>query len=463
MNKDVFLDKLKKSRVVVVGLGKSGEAVSRFLYHKGYFVTAIDSFEGPDVEKTAARLSAEGIQTNIGAGAYLTIKQGDIVVISPGIKPGAPVYSHCKKIDVDIVSELDIGWIFCPAPIIAVTGSNGKSTVVTLIGEILRNAGMKVWARGNIGTPLSYNLGEMSESDIVVCEVSSFQLWTSHYFHPKVAIVLNIHHNHMDWHSCLDEYTEAKKRILRNMKKSDYVILNADDPKVKSFAAYTFARSLFFSVKSKQTGGYIEDDNIVVDINRDKSVICNYKDTSLLGIHNTSNIIAASIAGRIFNIKPLSIKQAICEFKGLDHRIQLVGSVGDVNFINDSKSTTVEATIAALKSCDKDVVLIAGGKDKGIDFSKARDILLEKVNTLVLIGEASNKLQKLFSDDLYTVKAQDLSEAVNIAYQSARDSEADVLLSPMCSSFDMFKNFENRGEAFKQAVQTLMQKHQINV
>jgi len=413
MEYENFLDKLNNSRIVVAGLGKSGLAAMELLKCKGYDVIGIDSKQRED--------------------SYLEIKDKDIVVVSPGIKPSSKIFDRIRELKLFVISELDIAAMFCKAPIIAVTGSNGKSTVVTIVGEILKASGKNTWVLGNIGVPFSEKVSQIQDDDIVVCEVSSFQLENSHFFHPYIAVVLNIHQNHLDWHKDMNEYIQAKMKITQNLTDKDYLVLNEDDPELSRFVNSTQAKTLFFNPRQEQDIDY----------------------PNLPGPHHLGNFVVSGLLTQLLGVDRDIIREVLLGFKGLPHRFQHILTIEGINFINDSKSTTIGATKAGLESYSNDVVLIAGGRNKGSDFNQIKDVVREKVKCLVLIGESSNLLNDIFREVTKIDKASSMDDAVSKAFQYGKNFNADVVLSPMCASFDMFDNFEHRGDVFSDLVRKL--------
>jgi UDP-N-acetylmuramoylalanine--D-glutamate ligase len=310
--------------------------------------------------------------------------------------------------------------MLCPATIIAVTGSNGKTTVATLIGKLLEAAGKKVFTCGNIGRPFCGELQKLKEGDLVCLEVSSFQLETIDKFKPKVAVILNFSPNHLDRHKDMQEYLEAKKRIFKNQDKTDYLVLNENDPVVKGLAQEARAEVTYFKEKD--------------------------------GLN--PNEAAALTVGSLFGVDKKTCRDVFANFKGVEHRLEQVAEIKSVEFINDSKSTTVEATAWALKTLPRPVILIAGGRDKNLDYRAILDLAVKKAKEIILIGEAKDKIRAALKGHPAIAEASSLEEAVNVAFRRARPGDC-VLLSPMCASFDMFADFEDRGRVFKQIVRNI--------
>ncbi len=412
-NKDYF----KGKKVTVAGLARSGFASANLLYDLGADVSVTDNQDNDSTRTYASQLKSKNIKIEIGRHSPEFIKDKDLLVVSPGIPDTALPIVLAKQFQIPIISEIELAWLLCPATVIAVTGSNGKTTVTTLIGKILEAGGKKVFVSGNIGNPFCSEVEKMEAGDFVSLEVSSFQLENIHEFKPKIALILNFACNHLDRYKDLQEYLAAKKRIFINQDKSDYLVLNHDDPAVKELAKETKANVVYFSQ--------------MPDLNLNQAAV----------------LAVASILG---------IDKELClevfrAFKGIEHRLEYVAKINNVTFINDSKSTTVDSTIWAFKNISCPIVLIAGGKDKGSDYSIILDLIRKKTREVILIGEAREKIKSALRGFLSIDEAPTLEEAVNLAFSKAKSGDC-VLLSPMCSSFDMFLNYEERGKIFKQAV-----------
>ncbi len=412
-NKDYFKDK----KVTVVGLARSGFACAKLLYDLGADVSVTDNQDNDSTRAYALGLKSKNIKIEIGRHTQDFIRDKGLLVISPGIPDTALPIALAGQLQIPMISEIELAWILCPATVIAVTGSNGKTTVTTLIGKILEASGKKVFVCGNIGNPFSGEVEKMKAGDFVSLEVSSFQLEKIREFKPKIALILNLSRNHLDRYKDLQEYLDAKKRIFMNQDKSDYLILNDNDLLVKELSKEAKANTAYF------------------------------KETKDLNANHAAVLAVASILG---------INKELCmkvfkEFKGIEHRLEYVAEINNIIFINDSKSTTVESTIWAFRNISRPIVLIAGGKHKGIDYSIISDLIREKTREVILIGEARGKIKDALSGFLSIDEAPTLKEAVGLAFSKAKPGDC-VLLSPMCSSYDMFLNYEERGNVFKQAV-----------
>lgn len=441
----------KDRRVTVVGLARSGMSAAFLLRDLGAEVYATDSGNSDDLMKNEELLKSKNIKVEIGEHTRPFIKDKDLIVISPGVAENSPAVIWANEEGIPIISEIELGYLCCDAPIIAITGTNGKSTVTTLIGEILKKDGKDVVVCGNLGNPFCGEIPRIKSDSIVVLEVSSFQLERIKDFRPYVSVLLNISQNHFDRHPDLNSYVNAKARIFQNQEASDWAVLNYDDALVRELKKKTKANVLYFSRANKVMGAYLEKNSLTISTNGTEQLLCEASQLKIRGGHNIENVLASLCVASIFGINPKKAEEAVKDFKGLEHRFEYVTSVDDIDFINDSKSTTVLSTMRALEACDKPVILIAGGKDKGSDFTKARSTIVLKVKDIVLIGAARDKIKEHLKGAVPITEANSMEEAVKIAYFKADKGNA-VLLSPMCASFDMFRDFEDRGRVFKEAV-----------
>ena len=415
----------KNKKVAVIGLGKSGLEAALLLFNLGAQVKVSDSGDNDSLRAKSKTLQDKNIEVELGKNSFSFIENSQLVVVSPGVKKDSSIMEFIRQKRMQVIGEIELGFMLCPAPIIAITGTNGKTTVTSLVGEILKNTGKRIFVCGNIGRPFCKYVLDMKEDDLVSLEVSSFQLENITNFKPKVAALLNFSQNHLDRHKDMQEYLDAKKRIFMNQDKEDWAVLNYDYPEVRGLSAGIKSKVLYFNKVKEE-----EDFKL------------------------NSNYRAAIAIGSIFGVS-----QDICitifkKFKGIEHRFEYVRTVNGVDFINDSKATTVEAAIWALNNLNKPAIMIAGGRDKGMDFSAIKNLLKEKVKKLVLVGETRQKIKKTLGDAVETKEVETLDEAVSFAYGDASDGDC-VLLSPMCASFDMFVNFEQRGKVFKDIVNKL--------
>jgi len=410
----------KNKKISVVGFARSGLACANLLYELGSEVYITDNQDNEYTRDCALRLVSKKIRLELGRHSREFVEDKDLVVVSPGVPDSCFAVAWAKKAAIPIISEVEVAWILCQATVIAVTGSSGKTTVTTLIGDALKKSGRKAFVCGNIGTPFTGEVSKMKEGDFVSLEISSFQLETIRQFKPKVAVVLNICRNHLDRYKDMEEYIRAKKRIYMNQDSRDFLVLNSQDKVLVDFAKDAKSKVIFF----KEAEGLNQNQAAVISV------------ASALAIDKKSCL-------DVFN-----------EFKGIEHRQEYVTKIREVFFINDSKATTVESAVWAINNISSPIILIAGGRDKGVDYREILDAAKGKVKQLVLIGEAREKIKAALEAHLAIDEADTLEEAVKKAFLKASPGDS-VLLSPMCSSYDMFKDYEERGRAFKQIVRAL--------
>jgi len=439
--------------VTVVGLARSGLAAARWLMGLGCAVRVTESGSSDALEKQAHALRRSRVAVELGGHTRDSIWGAELVVISPGVAMNAEPIRWAEEMQIPVVSELDLASWYCPGRIVAVTGSNGKSTVVTLLGEILKAANRQVVVCGNIGSPLSEFLDKMHPATVVVTEVSSFQLEGSLSFHPEIACVLNVTPNHLDRHSSMDHYQRAKGRLLSYQSQESWAVLNADDPGAFGLSAQVQGRLVSFSRTRKGTGAYISQGQLILSLPANAGPICKRSKLSLQGRHHEENALAAAALAGILGVDAQVIGKVLASFRGLQHRQQHIATIQGIAFINDSKSTTVDSGIRAIEAASGRVVLIAGGRDKGGDFRRLK-ALTRKLKAAVLLGEDGPKIASGLDGATCLHQAGDLNEAVRLAFSLAKTGES-VLLSPMCTSFDMFQDFEERGERFVEAVRSL--------
>ncbi len=441
--------------VLIVGLGKSGVAAAEILNAMGYEIYAYDKRPSNQIEDISSleKLHVKWI-TDI---TRQNIKDIDLIILSPGVPLDQEFIIDARNRGVEVISEIEAAYRISKTQIIAVTGTNGKTTTTSLIGELFKNAGYKVRVGGNIGSPLIYDCYEAGRDEIIVAEISSFQLESVKYFHPAAAVLLNITPDHLDRHKTMANYINIKSKIFMNQVKTDYAVLNYDEPNTWGIKDKINSHIIPFSRKNKLDFGlYVDDDKIFSKLGDREEKLMDSGDICIPGAHNLENSLAACAIAKEWNIDNEIIKSTLKSFKGVEHRIEFVGEKNGVKFVNDSKGTNPDAAIKAIEAVKGDIVLIAGGYDKGndyYDFIKGFD---DKVKHLILIGETAEKINIQarslgFTD---TVKADNLKNAVDEAYRLAKKGDT-VLLSPACASWDMFKNFEERGNDFKSYVNAI--------
>ncbi len=437
-------------RATVIGMARSGIAAARALHALGASVTITDKKPLDQLAEQVRALGNPGIRIEAGGHPDRIFIETDLIVLSPGV-PKIPQILAARRHGVRVISELELGWVLADAPFIGITGTNGKSTVTTLVGLMLQKSGKKTLVAGNIGNALTEEVGILHGQDWIVVELSSFQLEDIDTFRPRVATILNITQDHLDRYADITGYGEAKARIFENQHKDDVLVLNFDDPLVRALASRVPSRVVPFSrLEKHENGVFVENGNLVVK----DQIICRVDEILIKGVHNLENAMAASAMALAAGAERASVAAVLREFPGLEHRLEFVREKDGVSYINDSKGTNVGAVVKSVEGFTRPVILIAGGLDKGSDFSPLCGLFREKVKLLILIGKAADKMAKTLGGSTETVLAKTLGDAVQLAAKRAISGDV-VLLSPACASFDMFKDFEDRGRQFKEAVRNL--------
>src|SRR2546425_1317865 len=446
---------LRGKRVLVVGLGKSGVASALFLKLRGARVTVSDTKTEDELRAEIPILLDHGITVETGEHGERTFHGQDLIVVSPGVSVDALPIVQARTSGEPIIGEIELAAQFLPGPIVAITGSNGKTTTTTLTGEILSAGGLPTLVGGNIGTP-AISLAERAKPETaIVLEISSFQLETIQTFRPKVAVVLNVTPDHLDRHRTFEVYVDAKARIFENQQGSDFAVLNADDPVCVALAARTRAQVFWFSRKREvKQGAWVSDGRVLFRDSAGQREIMLVSEIPLKGTHNLANVLAAVCAGKLSGCNYTAIREAVGNFKAVEHRLEYVATVRGVEYYNDSKATNVDATIKALESFPTNIHLILGGKDKGSDYTVLNDLLRQRVKRVYTIGAAADKIESRVREAAEIVHAESLDSAVQRASASAQPGDI-VLLAPACASFDQFRNYEQRGKVFKALVQRL--------
>lgn len=445
---------LKGKKVLVVGLGKSGLAAALFLRHKGALVTVSDMRSAESLAKEIPALLDEGIMVEAGGHGLLTFRRQDLIVVSPGVPLETPELVQVRKFGLPILGELELAARFLKGKILAITGSNGKTTTTALAGEILKEAGLHTLVGGNIGVPVISLVEESTDESWSVLEVSSFQLESTEQFHPAIAVILNITPDHLDRHGSFENYARAKERIFAAQQPSDCVVLNADNARAADAATRSKAAVYWFSLEHKvRHGAWIQDGYVVYRQEPEGKVeqIIPLSKIPLKGEHNVENVLAAVCAARLAGVPAEPIASAIEKFQAVEHRLEYVATVQGVEFYNDSKATNVDATAKALGAFSSGIHLILGGKDKGSDYTALVQLLRDRVRAVYTIGSAAAKIESQLRGVVSIRSCETLSAAVDAAAASARPGEV-VLLAPACSSFDQFENYEHRGRVFKELV-----------
>lgn len=450
----------EKKKVLVVGMARSGVAAAQLLRASGAEVTVNDSKTEEELGQQLKPLEGLQVERRFGCGAMELLEGKDCLVISPGIPDTVPFVVRAKEMGIYVIGELELAAQLSRGTLVSVTGTNGKTTTVSLLGEIFVNNGKVTHVVGNIGYPFSLASLISRKEDVIVCEVSSFQMETADTFHPHVALLTNITEDHLNRHGTMEAYTALKMRMFRNQTASDYAVFNADDPGLAGLNKQVKSHVLFFSRKQEvKEGAFVRDGQIMIRINGSEKRICATEEVFIPGPHNLENALGAVCVAAAMNVPVPVIRHSLKTFRGVEHRIETVRELNGVEYINDSKGTNVDSTIKAVQTMSQPTVIILGGYDKHTSFDPlSREIINSPmIRHAVLIGETAglirNSLERVGFNNL--TDAGSMREAVEAARSIAGKGWC-VLLSPACASFDMFKDYEERGRAFKQIVNEMI-------
>lgn len=445
---------LNGKKVLVAGLARTGLATVKFLNERGAIISTSEVKPESELSEVAQSLKELSVSAEWGGHTAGHFLEQDLIVLSPGVDPALKPVQKAMGRGIRVISEIELASCFIDIPIIAITGTNGKTTTTLLVGEMLKEGGKRVGVGGNVGDPLILFAGAQSLYDMLVVEVSSFQLEGIEAFRPRCSVLLNITEDHLDRYSKYEDYIEAKARIFKNQTPEDTAILNRDDPIVMRYAQKVKPKKFLFSLREAVAeGSFFNGKDIVLRLGGKEESFA-MSGSPLKGIHNVENMMAAVVAARCFGSSKEAIQRVINRFKGLEHRLEFVREVGGISYYNDSKGTNVGSVVKSLQSFQEPVVLIAGGKDKMTDLTPLRGLIQGRVKRMILIGEAKERMARELGPLTDTVMAETMEEAVLMAHHTARRGEV-VLLSPGCSSFDMFRDYKERGEVFKEAVNRL--------
>jgi len=445
---------LKGKKVLVVGLGKSGLAAALFLRRRGAQVTVSDVRSAEALAKDIPALLEEGIMVEAGGHGLLTFRRQDLIVVSPGVPLDTPELVQVRNFGLPVIGELELAARFLKGKMLAVTGSNGKTTTTTLLGEILQAAGLPTLVGGNIGVPVVSLVDQSTDQTWSVLEVSSFQLESTEQFRPAIAVILNITPDHLDRHGSFENYARAKERIFAAQTAEDCLVLNADNIPAADAASRSAARVSWFSVEHPvNQGAWLEQGFVVYRAFTDAAIekIMPLRGIPLKGAHNVENVLAAVCAARLAGAPADVIAEAIENFRAVEHRLEYVATLNGVEFYNDSKATNVDATAKAVASFSTGIHLILGGKDKSSDYRQLSELLRERVVAVYTIGSAAAKIESHLRGVVSIHSCVTLDKAVSAAATAARPGDV-VLLAPACSSFDQFESYEHRGRVFKELV-----------
>ncbi len=453
-------------KTLVLGAGKSGAASARFLAARGAVVALHDKKPVAEWTDEARSLKNEKIGLIDGQIPSWLLDQIDLIVISPGVPTNSVPARYVDRKDGEVIGEVELAFRFLKGRIVAITGSNGKTTTTTLIGEMLKDAGIETLVGGNIGTPMVDLVESSTDETWTVCELSSFQLETIKDFRSNIAVCLNVTPNHLDRYDLFSDYAAAKRRIFMNQTAEDLAVLNADDEITASWANNLKANVVLFSVKKELDAGlFLRGRELVCRANGKEKILTTRDEIFLRGLHNVENILAAFAAGLACGAAPDSMSDTARNFKGVEHRIEFVAEIEGVKFYNDSKATSVDATLKALEAMaenDGKTVLILGGRGKNAAYSPLAPLIERSVGKLVLIGEDAANIENQLKNHAEIIRADSMKDAVRKSFESAEKGDA-VLLAPACASFDMFKSFEERGKVFKSEVQSLTVKLTVDL
>lgn len=446
---------LKDKKVLVVGLGESGKESAAFLCRRGSRVSISESAATHDISPDKLAWTKENrVPLEAGVHSIKTFLEAELIVVSPGVPLEIEPIKAAQRAGIPVMGEIELAAHFITTPIIAVTGTNGKSTTTSLIGHILRHTGKEVFVGGNIGRPLIGYASQEQDKDFVVAEISSFQLDSTKFFQPWLALILNISEDHLGRYPSFDAYVRSKFNIFANQSADDFAILNRDDVEAMRYADGISSQRFTFGHTPSDEGAYVEGIKLICCLHQGDKEVYSLEKLKLTGKHNQENTMAAVLAARICGCKPAAIQEALEVFEGLPHRTEFVCEVGGVSFYDDSKGTNVGSVVKSLAGFDRPVILIAGGRDKGGSYSVLGDLIRQKVKSLILIGEAREKIRQALGHLTRTMEAETLPEAVRMAYTESAPGDV-ILLSPACSSFDMFGNYAERGDVFQKAARAL--------
>jgi UDP-N-acetylmuramoylalanine--D-glutamate ligase len=456
---------LINKHITVVGLGITGDAVARFLVNQGAIVTVTDSGSGDRVKKAAEKLKSMGVLVTLGKHNPELFNEAELIVLSPGVPHTAKHFNEARERGIPVLGEIELAYRFISEPIIAVTGTNGKTTTTTLLGEMLMKSGKKTFVGGNIGNPLIDYVNSNKKADCLVVELSSFQLDTIEYFRPDVAVLLNITDDHMDRYPNFKAYVNSKARIFENQTSDDIAVLNGFDHAIEEMSYRIKAKKVFFYQKDRasamskdyaviQKQTVLSKSRISIHMGDLKDWNPDLSEFKPVGIHNLENASAAIVAALAAGATKEGINSALKNFKGLSHRLEKVATINGVDFINDSKATNTDAVAKAIETFDQPQIVIMGGRDKYSNFQRLRSVVQKHVKHLILMGESAEKIYGILSDIVDAEFAGSMKDAALKAFMASVPGDV-ILLAPGCASFDMYTNYKERGEDFCRAVQLL--------
>jgi len=449
-----MMDLLDK-KISVIGAARSGIGAARLIKKMGGIPFVSDSGSDEKLKESVNVLSIENIEYETGKHSE-KIFDCDFMIISPGVPADAEVIKKAKNKRIKMFSEVELASRFCKGKIIAITGTNGKTTTTSLCGHVFESCRKKTYVAGNIGLAFSEIASDVKENEFVVLEVSSFQLDLIEKFKPVVAVILNITPDHLNrYENSVEKYALSKQRIYENQDQNDYLVVNGDDETTLKFLSGYKSKSFLFSLNEEQQNGcYVTGNQIISKKNNSEIFCCSIDDITIRGEHNVANAMAVIIIAKIFDLHNEGLKEALKTFQGVEHRLEFVREIDGIKFINDSKATNVDSVWYALRSFSEPIFLILGGQDKGNDYEKIKQLIIDKVQKIYAIGSSAEKVFNFFHSFVKVEIKESLEEVASASLSEAREGDV-VLLSPACASFDMFDNYEHRGRVFKNAVNNL--------
>jgi len=442
---------LDGKRVLVVGLARTGLVSALFSAAYGAKVTATDERPIPEVAEAAEKLRVAGVKLELGGFVPQTFLEQDLIVVSPGVPAKIEPLENARAKGIPVWSEIELAWRFLRGKLVAITGSNGKTTTTSLVAHILKTSNVPTLIGGNIGTPLLALVETSVDTSVTVAEISSFQLETIDSFRPEIGVLLNLTPDHLDRHITFEEYAGAKMRMFENQLEKDIALLNADDPEVTKRMPAKPKIFWFSRQKRVATGAFLRDDQIIFRHEGSEVELARLADIQLRGQHNVENVLASCAAAYLAGAVPAAIAAGVKSFRGVEHRLEFVAELSGVQYYNDSKATNVDAAVKAVEAFPGPLVVILGGRDKGGPYAPLRELLHERARLALLIGESAEKIAADLGDAVPFENAGTLQQALHIAARHVQPGDT-VLLAPACSSFDQFENYEHRGRVFKELV-----------
>lgn len=448
---------LKNKNVLVIGAGISGFAAAKVAKNFGANVTLSDAKSEDKIEGDLKSLRDMGINLVFGEQTEDLLQNIDVVILSPAVPVKIPLVQAAYKNNIPVTTEIELAYNFAKSPIAAVTGTNGKTTTTTLLGELLKTHYEKVGVGGNIGTPLIDEVLRVGENGAIAVEISSYQMEATTHFRPKVTAILNVTPDHLKRHGSMEVYQEMKEKLFAEETEDDFVVLNYDDERTRSMAGRAKAKVYYFSrTEQFRNGAFLAGDILTISDNGSLNPLLNVRELGIKGGHNVENALAAAMSAYLMGVSAEEMIPVLWKFKGVEHRIEFVREFNGVKYYNDSKATNTDSAIKALETFENHIILIAGGDDKGTDLTEFMTLAKERCDSLILVGDAAERFKAAAleigfdENDIYTA-GYDMEKALNIAKDMAEKPQI-VLLSPACASFDMYKNFEERGKDFKRIV-----------